>query len=376
MDMIADVAEKQSKEIYSTSIVQQTAYWSKVKSLQGVDSKAFDFKVKYTDLLAGSMDNTYVIGDLLVILQMLDSEHCLAYVPYGPEIEPSAENQGYFLEQLSESLRTFLPANCILIRYDLSWESQWAKEGDCYDIHGNWIGLPDRKIQEIRLNFNTENWALRKANTDILPSNTIFMDLRQNNDDLLGAMKSKTRYNIHLANRKGVVVRALGLESLETWYTLYRETALRNNFVLHDIQYFRIVLTARANNTASPADVYLLVAEVDDKPLAAMFLVISAHRATYLYGASASTDRNYMATYALQWRAMQFAKENGCAEYDFFGIAPHADPAHPLYGLYRFKSGFGGHVYRRMGCWDYPLHQQKYNYYSSMEFKNQAYHLS
>ncbi len=374
--MIAEIQDKEIKQIYRTSIVQQTAYWSEVKTLQGLHSKAFNFKAKVSDLYAGTDDNAYFVGDLLIIIQSLDAEHSLAYVPYGPEIEPSEENQGYFLEQLSESLRSFLPPNCILIRYDLSWESHWAKDEDYYDVHGNWLGVPDKKIQEIRFNFNTEHWNLRKANTDILPSNTIFMDLKKDEDTLLANMKPKTRYNIHLAGRKGVKIRTLTLDSLEIWYDLYRQTAIRNNFFLHDISYFRIVLSARANDTLSPADVYLLVAEVDDKPLAAMFLVVSAHRGTYLYGASSSDNRNYMATYALQWRAMQMAREKGCTEYDFFGVAPQADPAHPLYGLYRFKTGFGGQLYHRMGCWDYPLDKEKYAYYTSMEFKNQSYHLS
>lgn len=73
-----------------------------------------------------------------------------------------------------------------MIRYDLSWESLWAKDEDCYDLHGNWIGVPDRKIQEIRFNFSTENWNLKKANTDILPSNTIFMDLKKKSRSIVG----------------------------------------------------------------------------------------------------------------------------------------------------------------------------------------------
>ncbi|GAA4140645.1 peptidoglycan bridge formation glycyltransferase FemA/FemB family protein [Sphingobacterium kyonggiense] len=373
--MIADLVDKEIKEIYKTSIIQQTAYWSEVKKLQGVESLAFNFKVKNRELFADSTDESYFIGDFLIITQAIDQDHSIAYVPYGPEIEPSEENQGYFLEQLSESLRHYLPKNCIMIRYDLSWESLWAKDEDCYDIHGNWIGVPDKRIQELRYNFNTENWNLKKANTDILPSNTIFMDLRNPEDQLLGMMKPKTRYNINLSTRKGVQVRSLGLESLDIWYELYRQTAQRNNFFLHDIQYFRIVLSARANDTQSPADVYLLVAEVDEKPLAAMFLVVSGNRGTYLYGASATENRNYMATYALQWKAMQEAKDKGCTEYDFFGISPQADPSHPMYGLYRFKSGFGGQIYHRMGCWDYPLDKEKYSYYASMEFQNQSYHL-
>ncbi|MEN5193546.1 MULTISPECIES: lipid II:glycine glycyltransferase FemX [Sphingobacterium] len=374
--MIADIEDKEIKQIYQTSIIQQTAYWSEVKRLQGVTSKAFNFKTKTADLYVDSDDSTYFIGDLLILIQTLDQDHSIAYVPYGPEVEPSVENQGYFLEQLSESLRSCLPTNCIMIRYDLSWESHWAKEDDCYDINGNWLGVPDKKIQEIRFNFNTTNWNLRKANTDILPSNTIFVDLKKDEEALLGAMKTKTRYNVNLSQRKGVKIRSLGLDSLAIWYDLYRQTAARNHFFLHDISYFRVVLSARANDTLSPADVYLLVAEIEDKPLAAMFLVVSANRGTYLYGASATENRNYMATYALQWRAMQIAKEKGCTEYDFFGVAPQADASHPLYGLYRFKTGFGGEIFHRMGCWDYPLDNEKYKYYTSMEFKNQSYHLS
>lgn len=374
--MIAELEDKEIKQVYKTSIIQQTAYWSKVKNLQGLHTKAFNFRTKQSDLYTHTESDTYFIGDLLIVIQPVDQEHSIAYVPYGPEVEPSEENQGYFLEQLSESLRTFLPKKCIMIRYDLPWQSLWAKDESCYDLHGNWLGVPEKNIQEIRLNYSTEHWRLRKANTDILPSNTMFMDLRKDKDKLLGGMKPKTRYNINLSKKRGVNVRSLGIESLEIWYDLYRQTAQRNNFFLHDIQYFRVVLEARAADTASPADVYLLLAEVEDKPLAAMFLVISANRGTYLYGASATENRNYMATYALQWRAMEMAKERGCTEYDFFGTAPNPDPSHPMYGLYRFKRGFGGEMYHRMGCWDYPLDTEKYSYYTSMEFKNQSYHLS
>ncbi|MGO1245042.1 MAG: lipid II:glycine glycyltransferase FemX [Sphingobacterium sp.] len=373
--MIAEIQDKDSTNIFKTSIIQQTSYWSEVKKLQGITTKAFDFRAKNEDLFVGIKDESYFIGDLLVLIQKVDEHSTIAYVPYGPEVEPSEENQGCFLEQLSEGLRTYLPSKCIMIRYDLSWESLWAKDDNCYDLHGNWIGAPDRKMQELRFNFATDKWNLKKANTDVLPSNTVFMDLNKESDTLLGTMKPKTRYNIKLAKRKGVEISSLGIESLDIWYELYRQTAQRNNFFLHDINYFKVILSARANDSLSPAKVYLLVAHVDNRPLAAMFLVITGVRGTYLYGASATENRNYMATYALQWRAMQLAKELGCSEYDFFGVSPVADQSHPMFGLYRFKTGFGGKLYRRMGCWDYPLDKVKYRYYSSMEFKNQAYHL-
>lgn len=82
-----------------------------------------------------------------------------------------------------------------------------------------------------------------------------------------------------------------------------------------------------------------------------------------------------MATYALQWRAIQEAKAAGCLEYDLFGVSPSADPSHPLYGLYRFKRGFGGELYHRMGCWDYPLDENDYESCAAAEMNSQGYHL-
>lgn len=373
--MFVEIDQKQIKQVNRTSIVQQTAFWSEVKSKQGIVSLAFDFKIRSADLYPNASDNGYIEHDLLVLIQQLDREHSIAYVPYGPEIEPEEENQGAFLEELSESLRYFLPRNCILIRYDLSWESPWTKEEDRFDQMGNWNGPPPKKIQEFRLNFSTQKWNLKKANTDILPSNTIFLDLNQDPETLLHAMKPKTRYNIHLSRRKGVTVKSIGLEDLDIWYELYRQTASRNNIRLNKIEYFRSVLTARANDSSSPAEVELLMAEAQGEPLAAMFLVIAGERGTYLYGASASANRNYMASYALQWEAINIARKKGCAEYDFFGVAPKPDPAHPLYGLYKFKSGFGGELYHRMGCWDYPLNNKKYNYFIAAETTTPGYHL-
>ncbi|WP_316813124.1 lipid II:glycine glycyltransferase FemX [Pedobacter heparinus] len=369
------IEKKDIKEVYETAIIQQTAFWSEVKTKQGLQSKAFNFKVEDAQIYNNALKNSYTHADFLVLLQPLDNEHTVAYVPYGPEIEPNEEHQGRFLEELSESLRPYLPSKCILIRYDLAWQSHWAKERDSFDHLGNWNGPPEKKYQEFRFNFNTVNWNLRKANSDILPSNTIFLDLQRDHNLLLDDMKSKTRYNINISYRKGINVKKAGMENLQVWYALYQETARRNRIHINDINYFKTVLTARAENTASPADVALLLAELDGRALAAMFLVISGNRGTYLYGASSSSNRNYMATYALQWEAMKITKEKGCIEYDLFGVAPRPDPSHPLYGLYKFKNGFGGQLYHRMGCWDYPLDNEQYQRFIATEMHSQGYHI-
>jgi lipid II:glycine glycyltransferase (peptidoglycan interpeptide bridge formation enzyme) len=105
-----------------------------------------------------------------------------------------------------------------------------------------------------------------------------------------------------------------------------------------------------------------------------MFLVLSKKRGTYMYGASSGIKRNLMATYAVQWEGIRLAQQAGCEEYDMFGTAPNPTSSHPMYGLYRFKSGFGGEMYHRMGCWDYPLDQEQYRAFRAQEINFQGYH--
>lgn len=372
--MITEIFNKNIEDVYRTSIVQQTAFWSEVKRKLGMNTTAIDFKVKKNELLRDPGYNRSINGDVLIIIRRLDNNNSIAYVPYGPEIEPEEQKQGIFLEELSEILRSYLPNDCIMVRYDLAWESYWAKEPDYFGTGGIWLGPPGNSVQEIRFNFNTINWNFRKAFSNSLPTNTIYIDLTKDKDDILRSMKQKTRYNINLSDRKGVTVRIAGINELDTWYRLYRETSIRNQFHLHDIEYFRTILSVDATKTQSPADVYLLIAEKDKNPLASMFLVISGKRGTYLYGASSSENRNLMSNYALQWKAMNIAKEVGCSEYDMFGVAPASDPGHPLYGLYRFKTGFGGEMFHTLGCWDYPFDQEKYNAYRSIELTQKGYH--
>jgi lipid II:glycine glycyltransferase (peptidoglycan interpeptide bridge formation enzyme) len=373
--MQIQINKKTTNNIIRTSILQQSAFWAKVKHKHGVESKAFDIKVDSEDVYREPKSHKPVIDDILVLLPEIDSEHKIGYVPYGPTLKPSDENQGLFLEELSESLRPYLPDECLMLRYDLLWESLWAKDNSNYKENGEWIGPPSKVNQEIRLNFNTNNWNLKKANTNILPSDTIFIDLKKDLKQLLKEMKPKTRYNINLSSRKGVTVRKAKLNELSTWYKLYSATCKRNGIYLHDVDYFQAVLSTKLIDINSPANVELLIAEFDNEPLAAMFLVYAGQRATYLYGASSSVKRNFMATYALQWEAIKRAKERGCTEYDMFGISSKPETSHPLYGLYRFKNGFGGRVFHRMGCWDYPLNTELYERYRTAEMTSQGYHL-
>lgn len=133
------------------------------KKNHGFIPKGFELTVS-EDLLSQSSNSHLKIGDdLLILIRYIDNNDCIAYVPYGPKLEPSHENQGLFLEELSESIKPYLPQNCIFIRYDLLWENQWAVEEDYFDTSGNWIGPPENQTQEYRINFKTENWNLKKV---------------------------------------------------------------------------------------------------------------------------------------------------------------------------------------------------------------------
>lgn len=374
--MLSDVYRKDIDELYKTSIVQQTAFWSIVKRKIGQDSIAMNFKSKKSNLYNDVISDSTINSDLLVIIQQVNNTDSIAYVPYGPELEPENEFQGVFLEELSECLRSFLPKNCFMVRYDLYWESFWTRDSSFIDNQYNSFAEPSIKSQEIRFNFNTINWNLRKSETNILPTNTLYLDLQPELNTILERMKPKTRYNIKLSHKKGVTVRTADLNDLNVWYSLYTETANRNGLYLNDIKYFEAILTTEADKTKSPAEVYYLIAEFDNKPLAAMFLILSGNRSSYLYGASSNINRNYMATYALQWFAIRLSKEKGCKEYDMFGISPNNDITHPLYGLYKFKTGFGGEIFHSLGCWDYPFDQEKYNIFRSIERRNQGFHIN
>jgi lipid II:glycine glycyltransferase (peptidoglycan interpeptide bridge formation enzyme) len=372
--MILELEKKEINDVYDSPIVQQTSYWSFLKDKLGIQSFAYEYKVRNREIYLDVGGYTCTNSDILVFLQYLNPYNYIVYLPYGPEIEPSEELQGVFIEELSESLRPYLPKGCLFIRYDLNWRSHWSKETD-FDNKGRWLGAPEKKYQEFKLNYDTKNFNLRKANSDILPANTIIVDISKSEMEILARMKPKTRYNIGLAERKGVEVRIGTISDLDVWYKLYLETAQRNRLNVNDIRYFYSVFEAKMDNNDISTQVKLLIAYSGDIPLAAMFLIISSHRATYLYGASTVRKRNIMPTYALQWKAIQIAKQFGCTEYDMFGIAPEADPSHPMYGLYKFKLGFGGDVYHQLGCWDYPLDKEKYNYIQATELNSKGYYM-
>lgn len=205
--MQCSVEPKKIEEVSANNILTQDPIWANIKAQQGAKPLAFRLKVK-DELLHVEADGSKTYEeDLLVYLYKVGPDASFAYVPYGPNLIPHEENYGYFLESLSERIKTKLPEDCMFIRYDLPWENLWSKEEEYFDENNHWKGPPENKTQEYRLNWNTEQGKLVKSRTDNLPSNTFFIDLRQSEEEFLAQMKAKTRYNIRLSQRKGVEVK-------------------------------------------------------------------------------------------------------------------------------------------------------------------------
>ena len=194
----------------------------------------------------------------------------------------------------------------------------------------------DHSIVFARLEPN-EKLDLPKAVKDTQPTHNWVLDLSLSEEEILINMKPKTRYNINLAQRKGVVVRQGRKEDLLTVYKLLMETAAKNKFRLHPQEYYW-----QAWDVLAPDHLKILIAESQGQPLACMILTLYGSTATYLHGGSSNRMKESMAPYLLHWEAIRLAKNLGFAFYDFGGIAPENMLNHPWSGISRFKKGFGG----------------------------------
>ncbi len=351
MDM--RITRKPASSLLPTDIPYQTSWWSAVKTRLGWKPLAVDFT------------STAAAGDVLVLTRPVGNGQAVAYVPQGPEEGPPTDGYGPFLEALAEELRGHLAPSVALLRFDLPWESPYASERALYGEDGHWQGEPDTRLSEMRMNFGTRNWNLRRAAVDLHPPDTVVLDLDRPEEDLLAAMHPKTRYNIGLAARKGVMVRQAPLEEWPRFHELYLQTAARNGFTPMGREHFTALVRARPGPSA--ATMVLLMAEQDGDLLAGAMLSLCRGTATYLHGASSSLRRNLMAPYAVQWAAIHLARSRGCTRYDLCGIPPRPDPTHSLAGLYRYKTGFGGRIVHRTGCWDYPLDPRSYEALHALE---------
>jgi peptidoglycan pentaglycine glycine transferase (the first glycine) len=200
----------------------------------------------------------------------------------------------------------------------------------------------------------------RSSHEQIQFKNTVVVDLRPDEEALLAQMKAKTRYNIHLAERKGVRVHVGAAADMETFYRLYHETSQRDGFLIRPFNYYQDVWSRFLHAGRA----HLLLAAVDDTCIAGLMMFVFGESAWYMYGASSDSYRNLMPNYLLQWRAMRAARELGCRRYDMWGAPDTFDESQPMWGVYRFKTGFGGDTWRGMGAYDYAVSHPLYHLYT------------
>ncbi len=205
--------------------------------------------------------------------------------------------------------------------------------------------------------------GFRRGRT-IQPPATILVDISPPEAQILARMKSKTRYNIRLAGKKGVTVRTGTAADLPQFQQLMEVTARRDGFGVHSAAYYRAVWRHFPPETRA-----LLIAEFAGEPLAALMVFAWDGTAYYLYGASGDAQRNKLPTYLLQWEAMRWAKAHGCHTYDLWGIpnAPVDELERDfltrrdgLWGVYRFKRGFGGQAVYSPGAFDWVYSKPLY----------------
>jgi peptidoglycan pentaglycine glycine transferase (the first glycine) len=203
------------------------------------------------------------------------------------------------------------------------------------------------------------NLSFAPSHVELQPRRTIKVRIDCSDDDLLAAMKSKTRYNVRLAKRRGVQVRVASPDEVTTFYELLEETSDRDAFGIHEIDYYADLLHVFDGRSA------LLIAEFEGEPAASIIVLANGDEAIYMFGASDRRHQRHMPTHLIQFEAMRWARERGCTTYDLWGIPADDEPPPEakdgndsvnvrsgLWGVYRFKQGFGGETIAYPGVYE------------------------
>ncbi len=278
---------------------------------------------------------------------------CLAYVPRGPLV--AWED----IAQVSALLLRIRQAARARGAIALMIEPQLPDGPECR-----------RQMQDL---------GFQPAPVTIQPPRTVIVDLSPDEEQILKAMKSKTRYNVRLAGRKGVTVHEATSSDLAAFNGLMEVTGSRDEFAVHAPEYYEAAFRLFVPRGWAR----LLLAEVAGDVVAGIMVFAVPPNAWYLYGASGDTHREKMPTYLLQWHAIRWAKSLGCTSYDLWGIpdedrdtleSQFTQRRDGLWGVYRFKRGFGGRVARTVGAWDQVFAPVRYRLYRWMLAAQQKMH--
>lgn len=183
----------------------------------------------------------------------------------------------------------------------------------------------------------------------VQPKYVFRLDITPDEEALFSQFHQKTRYNIRLAQKKGVTIKEeCSKEDLPAFFAILKETTERDKFLVRPYQYFSDLW----DFLVPSGYLKLFMAYYEGKPIAGTLAFLFGDKAWYIYGASSNSHRNVMPNYLLQWTMIRWAKANNCSMYDFRGVPGHLTEDNPLYGLYRFKKGFNGEYTEFVGEYD------------------------
>jgi lipid II:glycine glycyltransferase (peptidoglycan interpeptide bridge formation enzyme) len=327
--------------------VLQTWQWGLLKSEFGWQA----FPTIWQDL-AGEVVAAALVLVRRIAFKGLTSPLGVMYVPKGPLLRDWQDEhlRWRILDDLGEMGRKH---RCIFVKIDPDVRLGIGIPGQPNSVEDALGHLLIDELKRRKWLFSREQIQFR---------NTIMMDLSGSSDELMAKMKQKTRYNLRIAIKRGVVVRSGTISDLTMLYRMYAETSLRDGFVIREESYYRRVWEIFLK--AGMADI--LIAEVQGEPVAAIVLFRFAGKGWFFYGMSRNVHREKMANYLLQWEAVLRMKAYGCHTYDMWGAPDEFDESNILWGVYRFKEGFGGKVIRHIGAWDLPIRPFAYHLYTNI----------
>ncbi|MGI9492431.1 MAG: lipid II:glycine glycyltransferase FemX [Geminicoccaceae bacterium] len=298
----------------------QSTWWADLMALRGWGHFGAVFR-----------DGEEILGGARVLTRSFAPGKCYYYVPEGPVL-PNDEADA---KQLFEAFLAFI-------------EQKRQQEPECVShlrLEPRWTARPEF-VQDCR-----------EARSWLEPRNTLHVDLRPSETDILAQMKPKGRYNIGVARKNGVsVIEDRSPDGLADFLDIYGETMSRHDLRGKSKGYFQDLMEILIDVDCGS----IFFAEYRGLRLATVLVTFFGKRATYFYGGSRTLHRQVMAPYLLHFEAMLKAKSAGCHWYDFYGLAPKDKPTHRWANISAFKRKFGGRELSFVPALDFIHDQESY----------------
>lgn len=227
------------------------------------------------------------------------------------------------------------------------------------------IQLEPNVVFSEKLKLELEKIGLVPAAHPLFTRYTFILDLTKSEDELLKNMHPKTRYNIKIAQKKGVeVIEDDSDKAFEEYLKLTRETTQRQNFYAHSEKYHRLMWETLKAGSKDGLTAYLLKAAYQNEILVTWILFVLGDTLYYPYGASSDKHREVMASNLMMWEAIKFGKKLGLQKFDMWGaLGPNPNIHDPWYGFHRFKEGYGGKLIEFIGSYDFVINKRVYLVY-------------